>query len=127
MEATKPFNVATVDQINDHAKRIDVLTQIGKNLGNMVDRNTATEAQNAQDLTHNAELVVDNDKQLKQGLKELEAMVTAQGAAIPELRTDVQQVVRDIAGVMQSQAGQGGVSSQGPAAAEETRTAQTLC
>ena len=50
----------------------------------MVNRNIATAAQNAQDITQNARLAVDNAKQLKQGPKELEAVVTAQGAAISE-------------------------------------------
>ena len=51
--------------------------------------------------------VVDNDRKIKDGLKELEAIATQQGLAIFQPRNDVQEAVRDMAVVMQQQAAHG--------------------
>ena len=58
----------------------------------------------------NAQLAVSNDKSVKQGLKEMEALVNQYGEelkAVPVLRSDVQGAVRDMAAVLQQQSSGG--------------------
>ena len=75
-EANRPFFGQTVEQINDHAGRLDVALQAVQGLRVMVD-------QNGRDIQINADLAITNDRQLKEGLKRLETEVGTQGAASP--------------------------------------------
>ena len=92
-EADKPFFANTVEQSNDHARCLHSLAQAIATIPHIVTEANA----NGERISKLSVAVVDNNANIKRGLKELETIFTAQGTAVPELRNDVQGAVRDIA------------------------------
>ena len=102
----KAFFAHTVDQINDHAQRLDIMKQAMATLSDITGKVGARASASDDRAGRLSADVVDNDSKIKQGLKELDAIVTQQGLAVLELRVDVQGALRNIASVVQQQAAQ---------------------
>ena len=89
-EADKIFFNNTVDQINDHLQRFDIMKQAMATLSDITGKVVAGASASEDRAGKLSADVVDNNNKIKQGLKELEVIVTQQGLAISELRVDVQ-------------------------------------
>ena len=91
LHSQKPIDIEYSKQIyeatGDHALRITIVNRYVK----------SEVTQLKSDIHQNANLAVDNDSRLKEGLARLEAQVIANGAATAELRGDVQAAVHGLA------------------------------
>ena len=84
------------DIVDDHAQRLDVLWSQAIQAKESVQGVT-------QQMDGVTKQVVENDNELKSNVGALEAIVTEQGLAIAQLRTDVQSAVKDLATVLAQQ------------------------
>ena len=91
LDGQNTTNIAALQNVgealDDHAQRLDVLWSMTVRIDSRVQETTAK--------------IVENDTSLKENLASLETIVTEQGNAIPQLRTDVQSAVKDIAKVLE--------------------------
>ena len=81
------------EALDDHAARLDRFRPMWP----MLTRIEEALRQTTSDLTETARSVINNDTDLKDKLKELESIVMEHGTAIPQLRTDVQNAVKEVA------------------------------
>ena len=101
----EPFIAQMVDAVSDHAMRINQLALKTSES----DEGTELKFKQVHDILKaidakvekNAEMAYGNDVKVKEGLKALEGIVDGHNGAIPQLRADVQNAVRDIAAVVQ--------------------------
>ena len=96
-EAHRAFFVNTVDQMNDHAQRLDVMKQAMATISDIARKVSAGANASDHRASKASAQAFDNDRKIKHGLKKLEVIVTHQGLGIPELGNDVPGSVRDIA------------------------------